>query len=101
MFLVEIFLPVTDNDKNPFPGSLFGAVRKQLTDRFDGVTSFSRAPAHGVTREDGKPVHDDIVVMEVMADTLDLAWWKAFRGTLEQRFAQERILIRSTNVEVI
>jgi hypothetical protein len=42
---------------------------------------------------------DDIVVYEVMTDTLDRAWWAGFRKALERRFAQEELVIRSHAVE--
>ena len=34
-----------------------------------------------------------------MADTLDRAWWRSFRKLLEQRFAQEEMIIRSQEIE--
>jgi hypothetical protein len=34
-----------------------------------------------------------------MTDTLDRGWWASFRRTLERRFAQEELVIRSQQVE--
>ena len=34
-----------------------------------------------------------------MTDTLDRAWWRDYRRTLERRFAQEELVIRSQAVE--
>jgi len=99
MYLVELFLPVTDNDGRRFDDTLFATIREELTDRFGGVTVFSRAPAKGVTAEGGEPVHDDIIVMEVMADELDRGWWKNYRKQLEQKLKQDEILIRATQIE--
>jgi hypothetical protein len=68
----------------------------ELTDRFGGVTSYSRAPATGVwEKQPGDREHDDIVVYEVMVDDLDEAWWARYRGQLEQRFGQEELVIRA------
>lgn len=101
MQLVEIFLPLSDNDDKPFASSCYETVRKELTDRFGGVTSFGRAPAHGTFRSDGDLVHDDIVVFEVMTGEVDRAWWSDYRKTLEKRFDQNEVLIRATRIERI
>jgi hypothetical protein len=34
-----------------------------------------------------------------MTETLDRDWWAAYRRGLEQRFAQEELVIRSQEVE--
>jgi hypothetical protein len=44
---------------------------------------------------------DDVVILEVMAEALDRAWWDAYRRTLEARFRQEQILVRATRVELL
>jgi hypothetical protein len=99
MYLIEIFLPLTDNSGQPFDDAKFAGVRETLAARFGGVTAFTRAPAHGVSREAGKEVHDDIVVIEVMAETLDREVWARYRKQLERDFAQDEILVRTTTVE--
>jgi hypothetical protein len=74
MHLVEIFLPVQDNKGRAFEAANFKAVGEELTKRFGGVTSFSRASAHGTNESGGEVQHDDIVIMEVMTDELDHDW---------------------------
>jgi hypothetical protein len=37
-----------------------------------------------------------VVIVEVMADELDRAWWAGYRRVLESRFRQDEILIRAT-----
>jgi hypothetical protein len=96
--LVEILLPVSDNEGEQHPGHLFSLVQRELTERFGGVTSFSRAPAQGITDDGGRKVHDDIIVVEVMTEALDRDWWAAYRGTLENRFKQDEIVIRAINI---
>lgn len=34
-----------------------------------------------------------------MSDTLDREWWRDYRRTLEKRFAQDELVIRSQTVE--
>ena len=99
MHLVQLLLPVFDNDGRSFPASHYAPVRAALTERFGGLTAYTRAPAEGLWREEGAPpARDDIVVYEVMADDLDRVWWTAFRGTLERRFAQEELVIRAHEI---
>ena len=100
MFVVELFLPLRDNDGNAFPKSEFDTVRTNLAHRFGGVTAFLRAPAIGVWKdEEGVPRRDDIVVFEVVAETLDVDWWRSYRQRLERQFRQHEVLIRATSCE--
>ena len=73
MHLVEILLPLQHNHGRSFGAEKFDAVRKDLTDRFGGLTAFARSPGQGTTTDKGKPVHDEIVVFEVMTETLDVS----------------------------
>jgi hypothetical protein len=43
LFLVEFLLPVADNDGARIPKNEFDRVRRELTERFGGVTAFMRA----------------------------------------------------------
>lgn len=98
--LVQLLLPLYDNAGRAFPAEHYTAVRDELTERFGGLTAYTRAPAQGLWQEtDGPPKRDDIVVYEVMTDTLDRAWWRGYRRTLERRFAQDELVIRSQAVE--
>lgn len=98
--MFQLFLPVYDNDVNAFPAGHFASVRDELTERFGGLTSYARAPAHGVWEEgDGVPVHDDLIVHEVMAEAFDREWWKDYRARLERQFVQGEVLIRAQLVE--
>jgi hypothetical protein len=64
-------------------------------------TAFSRAPAEGLWQDDGETKHDDIIVMEVMAEGVDSAWWRAYRKSLEARFRQDVIVIRAQMVSLL
>lgn len=99
MHVIEVLLPVYDNDGAAFPRSHFDAVRRELTDRFGGVTAFLRAPAEGLWKEDdGDVVRDDIVLFEVMTDELDASWWAAYRERLRVQFQQDELIIRASAV---
>ena len=96
MFVVEVFLPVADNAGYPFPRDAFDRVRRELTERFGGVTAFVRAPASGLWRDESGVVRrDEIVIFEVMTDALDEAWWRGYRNALEARFDQQELVVRA------
>ena len=99
MHLVEIFLPLADNQGRAFPKEKYAEIRDALAKAFGGVTAFTRYPAEGAVREGGRTVHDDIVVFEVMTETLDHDWWANHRRSLEHEFDQDEILIRATRIE--
>jgi len=92
MHLVQILLPVT---KTPSEGEDFTRTRSELTNAFDGVTAYLRAPAQGTwVAPDGATEHDQMVMVEVLTDTFDRGWWRAYAETLAQRFKQQSIHIR-------
>jgi len=101
MHLVQILLPVYDNEGNELPQMEFRRVSSELSHRFGGVTAFTRAPAEGVWKEPttSRPTHDDIVVVEVMVSELDRDWWKSYRSDLERRFKQDEVVIRAQAME--
>src|SRR3954463_4134767 len=98
MQLIEIFLPLSDNQGKRFAAETYAGVRKQLTEKFGGLTAFSRSPAEGVDTGQGRERHDDLVVFEVMTEEIDQGWWTSYREKLETTFRQDRILIRSSEV---
>lgn len=101
MQLIQILLPLYDNAGKAFDEELFGKVRHELTEHFGGLTAFTRAPAHGLWKDEGQTKRDDIVVFEVMAERLDADWWGAYRRTLEREFRQDTIVIRAQPVTIV
>lgn len=100
MHLVQLFLPLYDNAGVAFPRALFDQVRTELADRFGGVTAFVRSPAVGLWEDgDGAVLHDEVVLLEVMAAHVDHGWWRSYRQQLEQRFRQDEVLVRASAVE--
>lgn len=102
MYLVQILLPLYDNDQNPQPGDEFRRVRRELTERFGGLTVYTRAPAEGMWKLDNNHTsRDDIVIFEVMATQLDATWWGKYRHDLEARFRQDVIVIRAQQTRLL
>lgn len=102
MHLVQILLPVYDNQQNPQPHEEFRRVRRELTERFGGLTVYTRAPAEGMWKlNDNHTTRDDIVIFEVMASQLDATWWRNYRHDLEARFRQDVIVIRAQQTRLL
>ncbi|MBY0231951.1 MAG: hypothetical protein K2W96_21925 [Gemmataceae bacterium] len=94
MHLIQILLPLKDNEGVPHPPSLFAAVADELAERFGGLTAHTRAPAEGLWKPGGDgTVRDEIVVYEVMAEKAERRWWRGYRASLEERFRQERVVV--------
>lgn len=101
MHAVEIFLPLRDNNGRAFGRELYACVRRELMDRFGGLTAFSRSPAQGLWEDGGAVSKDEIVILEVMTAELDRSWWSGYRQELERRFEQEAIVIRASRIDLL
>ena len=99
MNLVQLLLPLMDHDGKPFPRSFYRQIRETLTERFGGLTAYTRAPAEGLWDQGDEVALDDIVVYEVMVADLDRAWWAEYRASLEKQFDQEELVIRAQAIE--
>ena len=99
--VIQILLPLSDNEGQAFSGTAYEGVRSELTKQFGGLTAFTRGPAEGLWAEKGGIAHDDIVVFEVMTPELDEAWWVSYRRVLEGRFRQDSIIIRAHETRLL
>ncbi len=99
--LVQILLPLYDNSGKPFPVACHRRVKKELMSRFEGPTSYSRAPAEGIWTKGRTTKRESIVVYEVMVPLLDEAWWRRYRKRLEKRFRQQSVVIRSQKMKLL
>ena len=100
MHLIQILLPIRDNDGARFPRDAFNHVGETLVERFGGLTAYTRTPADGIWKSSGgqTPARDEIVIYEVMATVLDRDWWKRFREKLQVVFRQESLVIRANEI---
>lgn len=102
MYLVQLLLPLHDNDRNAFAQEEFKNVRTELAERFGGITVYMRAPALGLWKPNGcEPSQEDIAVFEVMSEHLDLDWWRKYKRELEKRFRQEMLVIRAQETRLL
>ena len=100
MFLIQILLPLYDNNGNSFPNDYYIAVKEELTQNFGGVTMFSRAPAVGVWKDADKNIHDEIIIFEVMLEEIQASYWKLYKQQLQKQFLQDTIIIRSSKIDI-
>ncbi len=102
MQLVQILLPLADNDGHAFGKDLYETVAHELTLRFGGVTAYTRAPADGRWRDElSATSSDEVVVFEVMLATLDEGWWGKYRAHLEALFRQKQIIVRAQSIRLL
>ncbi len=102
MYLIQILLPLYDNEGLPLSQLEFLRVRDELSERFGGITTYMRSPARGLWKETrDTTVHDDIVIYEVMADELDREWWKSYREQLTLAFRQELLIVRVSEIQLL
>ena len=101
MVLIQMLLP-TSGAVNADGLAPLAETRRELADRFNGLTAYLRSPANGWwTAPDGHAEKDDVVMVEVVTDTFDRPWWRAYAITLAARFGQERIHLRAVTVDML
>lgn len=101
MVLIQLLLPT--NGAAPADRiAPLAQTRRELADRFSGLTAYLRSPAKGWwTAPDGHTEQDDLVMVEVVTETFDRPWWRAYAATLAARFQQERIHVRAVPVDML
>jgi hypothetical protein len=97
--LVQIVLPLTDNDGRRFADAVLRGIQEELCDRFGGVTAYNRAPAEGVWQGGGTRQKEDVITVEVMADEIDRDWWSDFRKRTENLLGQDELVVRAHAIE--
>ena len=101
MHLVQILLPIYRPSGERQPEALLNDVRDTLTSTFGGVTAYSRAPAEGVWKSGKGQEKDEIIIVEVMVESVDVDWWRTYRQNLENLFAQEEIIVRTSEITML
>jgi hypothetical protein len=98
--LVQILLPLYDGEGEAFPTSHFEQVSALLTERFGGLTAYTRAPAQGLWSDGQESVQrDDVIIYEVMVEHPERDWWTQFRSDMEQLFDQDEVVVRAIPIE--
>jgi len=101
MVLIQLLLPTTGRTSADGLAPL-AQTRHELADRFSGLTAYLRSPAKGSwTTPDGHTEQDDVVMVEIVTETFDRAWWRTYADTLAARFDQDSIHVRAVPVDVL
>ena len=102
MHLIQIFLPLSDDTGQRFQRDEYESVEQTFISRFNGFTAYRRAPAKGLWRSPSSQVQEDeLIIYEVMAETVDRTWWTDYRKSLERQFKQQEVLIRAQSIEIL
>ena len=101
MVLVQLLLPLRRNDDAPQPREHFATTRRELVERFGGLTVLASAPAQGLWDDGERIERDELLVFEIMTPELDASWWQDYRVRLEARFAQDRIVVRALALRML
>jgi inorganic pyrophosphatase len=100
--LVELFLPLYDNQGKHFGTHKFKKIRDLLTDKFGGITEYTRNPASGFwKKDDEQTVKDMLLIIEVMCAEVDMDFWNNLKVKLLKSFQQDQIVIRCSEIHVI
>ena len=101
MYVIQLLLPRTTRAGAAVTDADFALTRAELAHAFDGVTAYLRSPAQGVwTAPDGRVERDEMIMVEVLAERFDRAWWYEYSLKLAGRFDQESIHIRALPAEI-
>jgi hypothetical protein len=102
MHLVQLLLPLCDNDGRSYDHALFDQIRGELTEHFGGVTLYRRSAAEGVWRDPAGGIdNDQVIVAEVMCEKLDRRWWARYREHLAVLLAQKELVARALAIEIL
>ena len=101
MVLIQLLLPMSGAERADGLEPI-AETRRELAERFNGLTAYLRSPAKGLwTAPDGHTEQDDVVMVEVVTDTFDRAWWRTYAAKLAARFGQESIHLRAVPVDML
>jgi len=101
MVLIQLLLPTRGAATADGLGPL-AQTRRELADRFSGLTAYLRSPAKGSwTAPNGHTEEDDVVMVEIVTETFDRSWWRTYATTLAARFDQDVIHVRAVPVEML
>jgi len=101
MVLIQLLLPASGATRGDALTPL-AETRRELAAKFRGLTAYLRSPAKGSwTAPDGHTEQDEVVMVEVVTETFDRAWWQKYAATLAERFGQDTIHVRAVPVDML
>ena len=102
MVLIQTLLPVSASRADGEADEPIRQTRRELVDAFGGMTAYLQTPAQGVwTSPEGERERDAVVLVEIVTERFDRAWWRQYAQTLATRFHQDVIHVRALAVDVL
>lgn len=91
MVMIQLLLPT--NGAAAADGlAPLAETRRELANRFNGLTAYVRSPAKGSwTAPDGHTEEDDVVMVEIVTETFDRAWWRTCASRIQDSGAESEI----------
>jgi hypothetical protein len=80
---------------------MFNEVRRELVERFGGITAYTRAPVDGLWQASEQLVRNDLIIYEVMVESVEGDWWRDYRVRLENPFEQSSLVVRAHQVQFL
>ena len=97
--LIQLFIPLFDEKGNQFPDQYYTKLNFELKERFGGVTIYNRCPVTGLWKEDEeKTAQDQLLVYEVLINTIENDYWQGIKSRLEKQFKQAELLVLMTKI---
>ena len=101
MVLIQLLLPISGQTSAENQAK-FSETRRELATSFNGLTAYLRSPAKGWwSGPDGRTDEDEVIMIEVVTDTFDRAWWQTYTARLAERFGQASIHLRAIAVDML
>jgi len=99
--LVRLFIPVKNQDGNPFKKECFLHLNKELQEKFGGLTIYSQRLAEGIWKDGQETIVDDLLVYEVVTGVINHDYWENLKTRLKKTFAQQDIMIQVSKIHKI
>ena len=100
MVLIQLLLPTRTSDAGRSLRPL-AETRQELTDRFNGPGAYVRRSANDPDGADnGQRETDGDAIVEVVTETFDREWWRAYARTLAERFNPGQVRWRAVPIEL-
>ncbi len=100
MQLIQLFIPAAPRAAIDIE-DIIATIQREMTERHGGVTAYLNSPAKGLWSNDEGTEEDTVIVIEVMVNSLDGAWWRQYRRKLEELLGQDELLVRALPVETL
>lgn len=100
MVLIQLLLPTRTSDTDG-PLRPLAETRQELMDRFNGPGAYVRGPAENSNAaQNGQLETDGDAIVEVVTETFDREWWRAYARTLAERFNSGQVRWRAVPIEL-